>query len=149
MFFCTKVPIFQSAKLHRRIQQLITFSTNMPRCQMTFATLTLKLSTTFSSISFGILLIPDLWMNRRMNRLDFLCCCKRWPYRWPICSFYEHMGKIYQLIIYTFHESSRPSSELRTAIGLVVNVQFHASCRSNFSTKHVIMWPWGIYQDTH
>ena len=52
------------------MEQLMTFSTNTPRCHMTFATLSLRFFT-FSSISFEILLIPGLLMNRRMNHLAY------------------------------------------------------------------------------
>ena len=45
------------------------------RYQMMFATLKLKLLTTFSR-ELGILLIPGLWMKRLMNFLDVFICCK-------------------------------------------------------------------------
>ena len=42
---------------------------------MTLHTLTRKLLTTFFSIAFGILLIPDLWMPLFMDLLDVCSCC--------------------------------------------------------------------------
>ena len=88
-----------------------------PRCQTPRR---LTLCATFSRISFRILLIPDLRVNRSVNLLDASLFCKS---RLMDCG---HMGQMYQLIPVTFHVSRRLCDELWPA--LVPDVVVHTSC---------------------
>ena len=105
------------------IKRLIAFPTNTPCCQMALATLTLEVFAEFYSSSFGILLIPDLWMCH-MNLLDVCICCK--SRIMDIWGEFIHRRSL----TFTFHVSRCPCSALRPSMALVIVV--HTSCLQRF-----------------
>ena len=111
-------------KTEPMIWRLITLSTNTPLCQMTNVTLTLQLFTTFSAMSSGILLIPDLWTNRCIYFLNVSFCCKS-----RLMDI--HIGQIHQMIPCICHVTQRLCSDFWSAMAIVVD-QFSHSRPSKF-----------------